>query len=342
MDGSSNVQIVDGSINLPVDKIKLGNFISGLLGQPQVLDRRFDTPFSVDHDWLIHLCSMILQRIAQQNSAEPLTFETTIYYRDGLFRKVSGFDAFTHFSETQQVVCVGIKFDISMLISFPGKDNPERQQLEMTLLTNEEEEFTGNLLLGERIRAGLFYIDIRHTERTWADDILNLITKEFQSVQRPEPILKKKLRRLFLPFASLLFPFSALGGLVLESWSRSSEKDVLNASVSHLLSNNELNLPLLNDKIDTLLQIVALNMNRPGLGSALLFLAPLVIGVIVFTLGRALAQPTPSFILITKSSEVHKKAVEAKQSRRMMWLFGSMILSVALGVFGNYLYDLIK
>ncbi len=342
MSGNMNIQLVDQDINLPVDKKILGNFISGLLGQPQTLERQFETPFSADHDWLIHLCSMILQRVAQQNSPEPLSFETSIYYRDGLTRRLTGFDTFKHFTETQQIVCVGIKFDISLLIQFPGKDAPEKQQLILFLITNDEEWSITDSLFSGRRRVGLFDIEIRHTERTWADDLLNLIVKEFESIHSPESAIKKKLRRAFLPFATLLFPLSALGGLALETWSRSSKKDVLNEAISNLLDHNELTLPVLNDKLNTLLQIAALNMDRAGWSSFLFFFAPLATGIIVALVGAVLAQPTPSFILVTKASENHKKAVEARQSRRMILLFGSMILTIILGVSGNYLYDLIK
>jgi hypothetical protein len=65
---------------LSVDKRKLGEFISGLLGQPQSLEREFDEPFSANHQWFLHFFSLILQRIQQQNSPEPISFSATIKY----------------------------------------------------------------------------------------------------------------------------------------------------------------------------------------------------------------------------------------------------------------------
>lgn len=49
-----NLDVAESSVALAVDKKKLGEFISGLLGQPQTLERKFDNSFSADHHWFIH------------------------------------------------------------------------------------------------------------------------------------------------------------------------------------------------------------------------------------------------------------------------------------------------
>lgn len=62
------VQIVDKDkkeLSLHLDNERLGEFISGLLGQPQSISKFFDKPFKVNHEFFKHLFSIIFQRLKQ-------------------------------------------------------------------------------------------------------------------------------------------------------------------------------------------------------------------------------------------------------------------------------------
>ncbi|OYD78331.1 UNVERIFIED_ORG: hypothetical protein BDU10_3464 [Burkholderia sp. CF145] len=337
------ITVENQDVSLPVARKSLGDFISGLLGQPQTLEKKAESAFSIDHTWLIHLISLITQRVAQQNLAEPLTFEATISYRGGFSRKVSTFPAFEHFSETQNVVCVGVKLDISLLIQFPGKDSPEKQQVTISFKTNEKETSLLENLFSKTLPIGQCDIEIRHTERTWADDILNLVNKELELVQTPEASVKKFLRRIFLPFAGALFPMFVMGGMVLNSSRNSGTEEKIIKRIGSLLNAKSTSPELLNEKLDTLLMHAQSQIESQGSGRFVVALLISVgIGAFVMLLGAAIAQPAPSFILISKASEKNKIETEKKMNRRLLSVFGSLVLTVVLGLAVNYIYDKLK
>jgi hypothetical protein len=335
------IEVAEQSVSVPIDKKVLGQFISGLLGQPQTVERSFKAAFSIDHAWLIHLCSLIFQRVNQQNAPEPLAFEATVLYRDGLSRKVSSYQAFEHFSETQNAVCVGVKIDISLLIQFPGKEIPERQELIFYFSTELKDTTFLETMFGGGLGIGETAVVIRHTERTWADDILNLISKELESIQVHDNSLKKFLRKSFLPFASLLFPISMLITMSIQTWMNSGTRKQLEAHIASLLASHDVSLQGLHEKANALLQS-ANYVNNEKSGFPLAFLMSIAVPVIVLLLGMALAQPSPSFLLMSKASQKHKTDTEAKQKRKLLVLIGSMVLTIALGVASSFLYDRMK
>lgn len=336
------ITVENQDVSLPVAKKSLGDFISGLLGQPQTLEKKTESAFSIDHTWLIHLVSLITQRVTQQNLAEPLTFEATIDYRGGLTRKVSTFQAFEHFSETQNAVCVGVKLDISLLIQFPGKNSPERQQVIITFKTNEKNVSLIENLFSRNLSIGQCDLEIRHTERTWADDILNLLSKEFELIQTPENRIKKFLRKIFLPFAGALFPIFFAAGMLFSTWRNSGTNDRIVKNVDDLIKIKMTSPDLLNEKLNTLLLYTKSQID--GQGSALFFtlFTSIGIGVLVMLLGATLAHPAPSFIVISKASEKNKIETEKKLNRRLIAVIGSMILTIMLSLIANYVYDKMK
>ncbi|MGV2289867.1 hypothetical protein AAHK20_14235 [Trinickia sp. YCB016] len=335
------ISVENQDINLQATKKSLGDFISGLLGQPQTLEKKTESAFSIDHAWLIHLTSLITQRVAQQNVAEPLTFEATIDYRGGLTRKISTLKSFEHFSETQNVVCVSVKLDISLLIQFPGKNSPEKQQVTIVFKTNENklsfiESFFTKMPIGE------LNLEIRHTERTWGDDILNLLAKEFELVQTAENKIKKTLRSIFLPFTSLLFPLCFAISMFISNWRTSSPDSIILKKAAALMSSKAVSPDILNEKLNMLLMHAESQIDDQRFGFLSSFLISLGIGAFVAFLGINIAQPAPSFILISKASEKNKVEVEKKLNRRMIGILGSMVLTLILGLAANYLYDKLK
>ena len=51
----------DAGITLPVHGSELGEFLSGLLGQPQSIEREIKEAFDIDHAWLLNLNEVISQ-----------------------------------------------------------------------------------------------------------------------------------------------------------------------------------------------------------------------------------------------------------------------------------------
>ncbi|WP_174907959.1 hypothetical protein [Burkholderia diffusa] len=335
------ITVENQDVNLPVTRKTLGDFISGLLGQPQTLEKKDEVAFTVDHAWLIHIVSLITQRVAQQNLAEPLTFEATIDYRGGLTRKVSTFPAFEHFSETQNVVCIGVKLDISLLIQFPGKNHAEKQQITVTLKTNEREKSIVDNLFAKNIITGQMNLEIRHTERTWADDMLNLISKEFELVQTHENKIKKFLRKIYVPITGALFPIFILAGTMISTF-RSKMNNSIVDQIDNLSNIAQSNPDITNKKLNALLLFAKSQIDNQRFGFIPPLIASIGVGTFVVIIGSTLAAPIPSFILLSRASEKNKSDVEKKLNRNLLLTIGSAIVTVALAIVANYIYDKLK
>jgi hypothetical protein len=328
---------------LPVDKEVLGKFISSLLGQPQTLERVIEAPFSVSHQWLIHLCSLLMQRINQQNAPRPISFEAVIGYENGVSRRVTSFDAFQIFSETQNIVSESIHISIGLLIQFPGKETPEKQEIIFGLKTNNKEFSLLKSWLSRNDGTGLAVIEIHHTERTWADDIFGLIEKELGKVQAEESAWKHFVRKAFFPFATFMAPLFAIGSVLVQSWRQTHARDILENQLKDLLVNNpEPNLLGLHQKADLLLLGEINRFSSNNFFSVFPLLMAFVLAAILFTLGLTLAKPSPSFLLLSKESEKQMEKILGKQKRSVIVFVGSVIFALVLGVSGNYIYDYIK
>jgi hypothetical protein len=342
MTGIVNLDATESSVALPVTKKNLGEFISGLLGQPQSLERRFVGSFSADHQWFIHFFSLIFQRIKQQNAPEPLAFEATIKYRDELQRKVTTWQAFKHFSETQNVVSEGVKFNISLLIQFPTKQIPEKQELIIEFNSRGDEGvFFPPFFPSTRIASGNILVEIRHTERTWADDMLRLIETEISHIQTKESSLKSKLRKMFFPFYMFAMPFIAVASAVYQEWSEHRYAKYAKSSIESAINNKELSTENLHLKTNMLLSEI-LKKSDSKENMAIFFVYFMIVTAIIFIGSIFLARPTPSFVLLSQASFAEKNKALEKLKKNNVVLIASIIFSIFIGVCGNYAYEIIK
>jgi hypothetical protein len=336
-----NIGADDHTMALPVDKKKLGEFISGLLGQPQSITKDFEDSFDVDHQWFLHFFSLILQRLQQQNSPEPLSFEARIYYKNKVQRKITSWQAFQHFSETQNIISVGVKFNLAFLIQFPSKEIPERQEITIDFDAGKNQQSRGifELLVGPSVPQGKIQIDVRHTERTWADDMLRLMETEISSIQVQEAKFRTFLRKIFGALTLFAFPITMLGAM---GYTQLSEKDNhINENVQRLLKLKDMGLSALNEKVNILLVEAQKSSSGRSDGPKIFFYA-IMVAAVMYILGLFLAQPNPSFVVLSKAAERNKHETNTRLKRKGLILILSTIASIALGVFGNFIYDSIK
>lgn len=332
------IEVVEKNISVPIDKKALGQFISGLLGQPQTLSKRIEAPFVISHAWLVHVCTLVLQRVSQQNAPEPISFVVGIGYHEGVSRTISSLDAFQHFAETQNVICETLKINISLLIQFPNKEIPEKQEILLYFKAPHNQQSALEVIFGKNLREGEMYIEIRHTERTWADDILSILIKEFEGVMIEEPMIKKNLRKLFLPFSSLVIPFSFMIGSVVVPLMNKPSVTELAKKIDELVV-----LPgQIEKKVNTLLEAEKFSIIKADYNFGVNYLGYMLALVVLVFVGITLARPLPSFILISKATERYKQKVDAKQRRKLIWAGISLIGSLLIGVAGNFVYDYLK
>ncbi|WP_156328071.1 hypothetical protein [Massilia sp. WF1] len=243
----------------------------------------------------MHFFSLILQRIQQQNAPEPLAFEAKILYENKVERKITCWQAFQHFTETQNIVSVAVQFNLALLIHFPSKETPERQEIIIGFDANNRRKALGvfDSILGISGASGIIGVEIRHTERTWADDILRLIETEISNIQVPEAKLRIYLRKAFGPLSAFSFPIMLVGSLAYTQWTE--RNDGISDKAAKLIKVGDTSLQVLHDKINIL--ILEAERNSTGrVGNLKVVIYSLLVAVLIYIVGIFLAQPNPSFV----------------------------------------------
>lgn len=295
----------------------------------------------MDHQWFINFFSLIRQRIEQQNSPENLSFEAAIRYEGRFQRKITSWEAFLHFSETRPIVSTSVKFNLALLIQFPSKSVPERQEIVLTFDSRGTKlGFLENMIAKKAI-TGAIEIEIRHTERTWADDIFRLIEDELKNIQSPESSLKKQSRKILFPLASFSFPIMMMGAVGYGAWLKREEGITIADRISALPSNSKSDLQTLHTKVDIL---IAQAQNSSDLRLAditVIFYSGMVASLLFFG-GVFISRPNPSFVILSQAAELNKKTVLEDLKFKNLLLLISIIGSLLLGIAGNYIYDMVK
>lgn len=339
----------DMTLVLPISKNELGNFIYGLLGQQQSIERELSVNFDIDHDWIINLHELISQRIHMQASAKLVSFSSVIYFQNGLKRTFTSVDAFKGYSETKRILPIGIKIIWNFLVQFPNSEFPEKQQITFSAVTEDTErgkpdrgrvDNVESLITRKYIydyERSTIRFQIDHTERTWGDDLEVIIFNHVGEIIRADA----KLDALFQLSRLLIFLFILIGGTIYSFVSGINEANLqINkelANYENLKSNSDISLGLINEKIDTFVNLFARHyMRTAGLGTFLLGMsASMILAITVIMLTR---KRTHSFLVLTKEA-VQYRAQKLKTERRSnIALAMSFILSVLAGIVANYGY----
>jgi hypothetical protein len=336
------------NLSLPIKKRELGNFISGLLGQQQTIERDINAKFDINHLWVMNLHEMINQRILQQADAHLTDFSAVIYLEKGLKRKFKSVEALRTYSETKKLIPIGIKIIWFYLIHFPNKNYPEKQQITFSAQIhaqsrsklhdsskrNKSESVIANSIIAASIHSTINY-QIDHTERTWGDDIETIISNEVHDIIRDET-LKDTLfnySRLILSLGILFFSFSY--PIYSKYTSQNSTIDKLMQDYIVKLQKSDLDsIAVVNEKVDYLATMINVLGSRDGeLFELLLFMFGPIISIVILRITR---KNTSSFLVFSKQSEEQRKLKLKKEKRSFVILIASFALSILTGIVANY------
>jgi hypothetical protein len=328
------------TVSIPVEEGDLGAFISGLLGQPQSIQREILGTIDVDHTWLMNVHYIIQQRIHQQHNASLVAFSAEIFYKDGLSRKLTSIESFKTYSEPKSLISTGVKLKWTYLIYFPGKRIPERQEL--SLFVSEKITIHNYLfpLFSRRIhksKPGIRY-QIDHTERTWGDDMENLLREHIKSCF--------KNRSPFLEFVQGIAPLIGItsifallfGNIILSSL---TEKRIYENAAEKFA---KLQIPTDNlfleirGKIDFLISIqdtILKKGGNPGLYVVFIFI---MVFIFLASIVYLTDYEEPSFVIVTDAAIKNRAMVLKKKHRGLVISLVSFTCSITAGVIANYIY----
>lgn len=341
----------DKEISLPFNTEHLGDFISGLLGQPQSIEKVFTTPFIARNEYFIHLIALIQQRLEQQNVHEFVSFQAMIGYKDKTRRKFTSIESFVSYSESLNLISTEVNFKFGILVHFPKKDIPEKQEIDIDFSTTENElhgypRSIINLALGRKKVSGVILVEVNHTERTWADEILKLVENSLDDIIIKEPTSKKFIRSILAPISAdniffaifLLIPVFSLMTLQAKTKDNNSMSEYL-----AVLKNNSTDIQTLHQKLD----IVSTNLltrNTDATNSMsqslIIYIGFLVLlGILIYIISLFIKTPD-SFIVLTKATTQYKKEI-SKKYKSKLWI-ASVFGTVLLGIIINYIFSFLQ
>ncbi|MEF1253910.1 hypothetical protein [Vibrio sp. M260112] len=330
-------------ITIPVRKNDLGNFISDLLGQKQSLERNYGVDFKFDHSWLMNLHEMIDQRICQQSESHLINFTAVIYFEDGMKRSITSIEAFRAYAETKTQLTTDIKIVWEYLVHFPRKNHPEKQQISFTAsIANRKPPSSSSQIdklartLAYRGEKSLINVQIDHTERTWGDDIENIISSCVDEATRPItwPVALLEICRLIMDLGIIVFAYAypIYTGM-------STTTDYLQDLQDQYKQINELGLlttEALHGKTDLVFESIGRIEDSKNTGFVLLlggmFLGPIISMLFLFCT-RSTRQ---SFIIITTKDEKLAEKADAGNRTKGVIIVVSYLASILAGVIGNY------
>ncbi|WP_333797086.1 hypothetical protein [Rheinheimera sp.] len=335
-------------ISFPIAKKDLGNFVSNLLGQKQSLERTYPIDFEMDHTWLINLHDCIEQRISQQSHSQLLNFRAVIYFDNGAKRTITTFESFRSYIETKPLISIGVKIVWEYLVSFPNKSHPEKQQISLSAYTHAERKEKLKSIFdiifdSRRDSNGSFLnIQIDHTERTWGDDIENIISSNVDEV-----CIRKTIKSKIINISRVLFFLgSLLSVIVLTVYYSAVTNYHLSLSISEMYNplKNEsvISLDLINNKLDLIYEAVSSfeqNRNDKVLLSLLgAFFVPIALVFFLFFTRNT----TRSYVLLTKKTYDLKRENDNKSKRKVVIIIVSYLASISAGIFATYGFNFIN
>lgn len=341
---------------LPCPADKFAEFMAGLLGKPQEINRSFVGTFKIDISDIENFYYLIEQRVHEQNKASLVQFVVSVHYTDGSSVRIGDLDDLRSYAEVRPLIVRGVSLSWVYLVQFLNKEIPEKQQIDIEIRVKKDIEARLN---GDIVRArsefisvqipdgvgphtGVINISIRHTARSWGVDLENLLISHISNFLVTRDTKLRNLARgnaTLLGFISycmaLSFLFSA-GYRAMSYWTETIAKTYDKIKEGEPTG-------IIQKQIDFIAHTLV--GGRPAqfaivgmIGTILLFL---VASPAWFAISEMASEPEPSFILLSRASEKHMDCVirEKKTSWKVLYLW--LAVNAFAGVVGNIIFTLL-
>ncbi|HCT73406.1 MULTISPECIES: hypothetical protein [Psychrobacter] len=231
---------------------------------------------------------------------------------------------------------------ISLLIKFPNKKTPERQNINFVFDSNNSFNDGNSILDSTSKSPSIIIVDVEHTERTWADDMLTMIEKSLDEIWIEESFTFKNVMKIinlvgskyFLTFSILTSTILMLFGLFKRS--TNSYIEDLNA----LNSIKNIDLILVHDKLNLLSKAYIMRNDNSELYVLIL---PILIPTLalIISLFKEFISPYLSYVVLTKTTQdfMDKNILKVSKRNKIFSTLIMLLTSLMIGILGNYIYN---
>jgi hypothetical protein len=334
------------AIVLPCPPDEFRDFIAGLLGKPQTIERYFVGPVEVTRPDAENLYHLLDQRIASQNDATLIQFTAQIVYDDNSSVLLNSFSDFHSYNEVKPLISTGLHLSWTYLIQFKNKRYPEKQTVDVSFRAGSSEFENEPRISNEGIWVRLGsprnlpgFIRIQHTDRTWGVDIEALLKGQIDTLTKTVP----RARRIANKYAGVVgFGASVIAFLISLILSYRVAEHFSFEYMAQARAIKPTDADALARKIDFLVGLVASGAwTRFGLVLTF-FMIAVVLGAIIcgLVVASAASISSPSFVLLTTRAAEAKHANERKIRNNWYSLAASIAATLLLGVIANLIFYL--
>lgn len=335
------------SVVLPCGPDQFREFIGGLLGQPQTINRNIFGSFELSRRDIENLFHLIEQRVSSQNDAKLIQFTGRIVYDDNSSVLLNSYEDFQLYNEVKPLVSVSAVFSWTYLIIFQGKQYPEKQLIEISFDTQRSNFIRireGSMYHHESMLGSVIGIRINHTNRTWGTDIEallagqlgTLITKEIgaRAFVASHPAWIGFGVGILVFVSALAMAFRVTDGFIAEYLSGAKK----------IAANGAVTFDVVVKKLDFLTAIVASGMwTRYAFYVLGFFILALIVSIIAgAVVGSSAGTARPSFLLLTRRSEVEKDNSLIRYRNSWLIFLSSIVGAVIVSVAGNWVFYLLS
>lgn len=332
-------------IEFKMGKKEFTSFIVDLLGKQQTISKIISGSFEIGLSDLCNIFNTINQRIEQQNKANLIQFRTKIIYDDESSVLLGSYDELNSYSEIKKLIPVSVHLEIEYLIQFQDKDKPERQEIEISFISNNFSQ--GRFIVYDDVpfklinRDGIISLRIKHTARTWAADIESLISHVLSNLLKSESPIKKFIRKHRVKISSIVPLIFLLSIFICIYFTTNNYALIMKNNLSSNLNNIKgENIHIINKKLSYLGDFLASGQWSQYLFYSIIFIIISFITVIFlsFWISSSAHTKEPSLILITKEAEKYKEKLNNTLKKKWISFTFSLIISIGINVFANFLF----
>jgi hypothetical protein len=326
-----------GYLTLPFNENQFAAFIRGLLGTPQTITKKINGNFEIHLKDLQNFHELLDQRITQQNNGRLIQLKTQVYYSDESSVLLGSFAELLSYNEVKPIVSDAVRMTWSYLIQFADKDAPEKQEIELMIISTSERniiEYDGKPILFRS--SGQFRLTIMHTARSWGSDIESLLTNQINSIVIPCSKFKSFINRRSSTIGvltAILFLISSLISIYFIT--RSFNNTEIEKVTSFIKQAKDIN-----SKTDYIINYIANNaQNLFFLKSLLYVVISIFVSIILGVWVSSMADNDPkSYIVLTREAKKVRDKSVAKSKKQFGWFWFSILISIVSSLIANYIF----
>ncbi len=341
--GSKEIGVI-----LPCDTAHFGQFVSGLLGKPQTIEKSLHGVFEINSGDVTNTYHLVNQRINQQNEATLIQFTVKIIYNDDSSVLINSLEDFQAYTEVRPLISTGVSLSWSYLVKFKNKDVPERQNIDLSFRSGADDGIGAivedGIIIRKGYRRGWYrsgaFIRIEHTERTWGIDIESLLTGHIKGFMKSPDSKTNIIYKNSGPIGFIVGVLFFLGAIAGSIYTSSQFIESYIEKLKLMTEKEVIQSDLLLSKIDFLIEIISTGAWPKFIFAVVAFvtlsaIASIFIGIYV----SEKAENSPSsFVLLSKSAITNKTKVEERLSKSWHSFWVSIFSSIAAGLISNYIF----